>query len=235
MVSHLAELDIGKLESRFGRIALADAIRLNGLGLLVERAANSADVVTAPRIAWAGPHAFHEPSAGSALWFDDYACKWWSKKSLFYARAWSCYHAATPSFFEAYTSSTVSRHAIAKWKLSLAVTDAQIATALRYAVFGEGATDTPAKDDETAGCPVTKLIDRAIAAGLGISYERLTAFPFRRIVDIMIQWSRNNAISAGTFDPEIISVRIHDSACAEYFGELDRIEAKYMESANGKG
>lgn len=231
MVSHLAESDIATLEARFGRIAFPDALRLNGLGLLVERAADTADVVEAPRVAWAGSAAFREPTVQASLWFDECACRWWSGKGLFCARAWSCAHAYIPEFFLPYQDEKAARRAISSWRVTIPCTDAQIAAALRYAVFGEADPEAPDPAAEPVrGCPVTAMVNRAVAAGLGISYERLLAMPFRRIMDILIRWSRNMAAASGTLDPEAITARVHDSACANYFRALDEITNKYTEA-----
>ena len=71
MISDYALSDIEKLEKKYGRVPFADAIRLNGLGLKIQRAANCGSFYELPRVAYLGADiSLREPTISHVQWID---------------------------------------------------------------------------------------------------------------------------------------------------------------------
>lgn len=206
MVSQMAKEDVEALIAEGITPSFEQLVTLNALGLLVERGPFAGVVFTAPRVAWAGTVALFEPTIQSEQWYAEKATAWWTGMSLFWALAWSCAHAPRKRFFERWQNEGMARAAIQQWGNRLPCTVAQLNRALDFAIRGQDvppiAPDSPADAPEAVpACPHTGLIDDALAAGLGLTPERIAAMPRRRIVGILRKWTENQiAMSGGSAD-----------------------------------
>ncbi len=70
MTSRMAMEDIHALEKQGVHIEPEQIIRLNELGLKVERPDAREGLYSLPRCAFVGEVVFHEPSIGSELWYE---------------------------------------------------------------------------------------------------------------------------------------------------------------------
>lgn len=68
MISRMAMTDIETLRSEGLDVSPRDVVRLNALGLKVERAARAAEFVAVPRLAFLGDISFREPTIGDEEW-----------------------------------------------------------------------------------------------------------------------------------------------------------------------
>jgi len=206
MISQMAKEDCLALLAEGITPTYEQAVTLNALGLLVERGPFAGVVFTAPRVAWAGTVALFEPTIQSEQWYIEKAAGWWTGKSLFWALAWACAHSTHPRYFERWQNEGMTRAAIQQWGNRLPCTVAQLTIALDFAIRGNDAppvaSDSPSGEPEaTPACPHTGLIDDALAAGLGLTPERIAAMPRRRVVGLLRKWTANQiAMSGGTVD-----------------------------------
>ena len=222
MLSQMAKEDVAALLAEGITPSFEQLVTLNALGLLVERGPFAGVVFSAPRVAWAGTVPIFEPTIQSEQWYLGKAMDWWSGKSLFWALAWACAHSTVEGFFESMTVEEVrvgwfrkwrtrrrerlieknARKAIQQWGNSLPCTPAQLTAALDFAITGQDVTpiasDSPSGELESlAACPHTGLIDDALAAGLGLSPERIAAMPRRRVMSILRKWAENQIAMGG--------------------------------------
>lgn len=68
MVSEMAMEDIEAMRAAGVDVTPRDVVRLNALGLKVERSSRSADFHMLPRVAWAGEAVFREPTVAHEAW-----------------------------------------------------------------------------------------------------------------------------------------------------------------------
>ena len=202
MVSQMAKEDVAALIAEGITPSFEQCCDLNALGLLVERGPYAGIVYAAPRVAWAGPVAVFEPTIQSEQWYIEKASDWWTGKSLFWALAWACAHAPEEGFFADWNDEPKTRSTIEVWGRQLACTPKQLSSALEFVIRGHDAppegTDVP-QDDQQAimACPHTDLVDDALAAGLGLTPERIAAMPRRRVVGILRKWAENQIAAGG--------------------------------------
>lgn len=200
MISEMAREDLAALRAEGVRLTDEQVIRLNSLGLLVERGPHSGEVFAAPRVGWAGPVAIHEPTIQSSRWYVSRACDWWCGDSLFWALAWACAHAPRRGWFARWQTEGLARAAVERWASALTCTTVQLQTALQYAVSGTAPDDVQPGNRSSAspdGCPFTDLVNEALAAGLGLTPERIERMPRRAVVDILRRYTANQIALAG--------------------------------------
>ena len=68
MISETAMEDIARLRADGIDVPPREVVRLNALGLKLERGAESPDVYAAPRVAFLGKVVLHEPTLGAEMW-----------------------------------------------------------------------------------------------------------------------------------------------------------------------
>jgi len=235
MLTDMAREDIAYLGGLGVKLTPDQIVRLNDLARRAVRGPDAADLVAAPRVAWAAGTAFYEPTVQAEVWLTDYAAAWWRADSLALATAWACAHAP---FAEAFAAMVTERHAarvIRAWRRSLRCTRRQMDIALEYALVGDTPADTctPSDDGDTRGCPYTELINEAVAAQLG-DPKTLSAYPRRIVDDMLRRWLRNEIASAGG-KPDSVLGRHASRAYAAYADYVASLEpAAESEAANGE-
>jgi len=202
MLSEMARQDLIALRSEGINPTDAQVVNLHALGVLVERGRFASEVFEAPRVAFAGGVPFYEPTLQSEKWYHDFAAAWWSGESLFWSLAWACRYSVTLEFFESKTDEKEVRKEIEKWGRRLPCTVRQINAALVYALNGtETSPDVPcaASDapEKAGGCLYADLVNSAMAAGLGLTPERIAIMPRRRILDVLRKWTANQIAANG--------------------------------------
>lgn len=254
MVSSLAISDVRGLVSSGVVLTPEEIIRLNDLAVAIERVQDVAETCEAPRVAWLGNTPVYQRTIAAESWYSKYACRWWRGDSLYYALAWCCAHAIEPGFFADYTDEKTTRKTIVEWWRSLSVTKAQTEAALVYVMFGELDIGENDEDEEEAvekteeeaearkekeidaekrankNCPYTLLVNRALAAGLGISLEEYGAMTASRIIDILNRWARYQVAANGASVADITE-QLRESARVRYFKFLTKLQARIP--ANG--
>jgi len=232
MLSKMAIEDIEDLEGAGCNLSPSEIIRLNALGLKVERASNAGDILAAPRIGWAGDVPIYEPTIQSEQWIDIYAQRWWGDNgdAITSALLFACAHARFKGFFarpEMLTPESVCEE-MRKWHQSLTCTEAQLQHALAFALFGNDANSREypepreteetedAEEDETSTEDIREYaINEAIAAGLGLSIEDIKGLTQSRLYSILRAYHRNQGID---------SKASNLSAHADYFRTLIAIK-----------
>lgn len=250
MVSSLAISDVRSLVSSGVVLTPAEIIRLNDLAVAIERVQDVAETCEAPRVAWLGNTPVYQRTIAAESWYSKYACRWWRGDSLYYALAWCCAHAVEPGFFADYTDEKTTRKVIVNWWRSLSVTKTQAEAALVYVMFGEidiagseqdqeeeldngedrTQADIEAEQRANTNCPYTLLVNRALAAGLGISLEEYGAMTASRIIDILNRWARYQVAANGASAADIAE-QLRESARVRYFKFLTKLQARIL--ANG--
>ncbi len=204
MLSKMAILDIDALKSQGVDISMRQALELNALGLRCE-AGKDSQIFAAPRVAFPGGGLIlHEPTLQSNIWYEQYACEWWTGGSLKIALAWACANATRRKFFALHTREKYTRLCIEKWCAGLNVTEAQLDAAVDYVTTGgvpavSVAGDQPAADAEdlTLQDVYESAVNELISAGLNLSREEMLLKPYRTIVDIFRRWQRSSVALAG--------------------------------------
>ncbi|HOF62366.1 MAG TPA: hypothetical protein PLM82_12385 [Candidatus Latescibacteria bacterium] len=245
MVSSLAISDVRGLVSSGVVLTPEEIIRLNDLAVAIERVQDVAETCEAPRVAWLGNTPIYQRTIAAEAWYSQFACRWWKGDSLYYALAWCCAHAVEQGFFSAYTDEAKTRKEIVSWWRSLSVTKAQAEAALLYVMFGEidiasgdqeqnedpdsgedrTEADIEAEERATKNCPYTLLVNRALAAGLGISLEEYGAMTASRIIDILNRWARYQVAANGASAADITE-QLRESARVKYFKFLNKLQAR---------
>lgn len=234
MVSQMVMDDLAALEARGFRFAPEEIVRLNCLGLRVERAGRSADLFAAPRVGWAGQVPIHQPTFGSERWCDTYAARWFSGDEYASALLWACAHAIIPGWFRRpeHLEEHACRAAIKAWGDSLAVTEDQLKHALAVAMLGDDpAAEVVAEKSARArrlarergdrdDMANESMIDEAVASGLGLSMAEYEAITFCRLVGMLRRFRANNNWDMSA---------VYDRAHADYTVTLAAIVRKHEE------
>jgi len=228
MLSPFAHGRIKKLISDGIELLPSEIIKLNDLGVAVERASNCAEDIKPPKVAWAGDTLINEQTIASDIWYQTYAIKWWQKKSLFYALLWACNHARDVGFFEDYKEEKPARKAIVEWYRKLNCTESEAVIGLNYVI----SNDTISEDDDDEEkekyiefCPYTKVLHDCIAAELGLSENDLKANTFREILDILTKWARNKVACNGG-DAKDVFKALKNTALFEFEKYYIKLKAK---------
>jgi hypothetical protein len=154
MINGMAKADIRKLRKAGIEVTDEDVIALNSLASAISREAIMGEAVAAPRVAWAGGVAFHEPTQQSESWCELYAVRWFDSTlgiigrlaawlfrrklpALAYAQAFAQAHARIPGFFIPLQEQTAAVRAVTEWVAALPCTDHELMSACFYSSFGE--------------------------------------------------------------------------------------------------
>ena len=142
MISVMAMRDIEAMTAEGLKISPRDIVRLNALGLKVERASRAAEFVAVPRLAFLGDVSFREPTIGDEEWLavagQSYNLDNPETETLVVAACLSTRHADLPDprdvravgkLLKRFRKGPVCRY-----------TRAQLAAALEYALYGNDAT-----------------------------------------------------------------------------------------------
>jgi hypothetical protein len=232
----MAREDIAAMEAAGIRPSPLQIVTLNALALRAERGPDAAEMVRAPRVAWAGSCTLHEPSMAAERWLQEFAFRWWSGTSATLAAAWACswQTARQPAELADQTAEAAVRRRIEDWQRGLGCTLSQLLVALDYVL-----NDCDPEAPETArqgvpaadGCPYQTMVNDALAAGLGVTVAELWAQPRRILADILRRWLRNQAAVHGG-DPSKLDSR----HCARAYVAYEEYLAEVREgAADGKG
>ncbi len=224
----MAQEDIELLQSQGITLTIEQIVTLNALGLRAERGPEAADLVRAPRVAWAGSTPIYEPTIAAERWLDTFGLHWWHGRSAVLCTAWACANCAAPGFFVDKTDERRVRSLIEQWQDGLDCTVGQLFTALSYVV--DGADPDPSETPTAApfafdGCPYQSLISDALAAGLGVSAGELSQYPRRILADILHRWLLNQAALHGG-DPAKLDARASTRAYVAYDDYLQTLKPK---------
>jgi hypothetical protein len=227
MVSPLAMCEVKSLTKSGANLSPDEIVRLNDLGVAVERAKRAGDVVAAPRVAWAGSVLLHQPTIQSEQWYREYALDWWAGKSTFFALAWTA-HAEEPGFFDQWRDMKKTRAAIVAWWPSLACTVDQMKCAVDYCISGTsepwrvpGESEKQPADEALVSCEYTRLVNQALSAGFGIQRADLLTMTPGSVLDIINRWTRRQiALAGGQCD---ISEEMKSSALVSFYRYTDHL------------
>ena len=236
MISEMAMGDISDMEAEGLSLCPSDIIKLNELGLRVERSANSGNIMSAPRIGWAQDIPIYEPTLQSEAWIDTYPMRWFAQDAETYTSCllFACAHAQTRGFFqrpEMLDRASVV-NAIQDWHKCLPVTSEQLRTALQFALWGNDSgsdiypepseRQTEKEVTETATADLRQLIiDELIASGLGLSLSDMQLISESRLFGILRKYQRNQGV---------VSKEANLKAHAEYARTLLVIKTKALEA-----
>ena len=152
MISAMAMRDIEAMAAEGLHISPRDIVRLNALGLRVERASRAAEFVAVPRLAFLGDVSFREPTIGDEEWLavagQSYNLDNPETETLVVAACLSTRYADLPDprdvpavgrLLKRFRRGSIRRY-----------TRAQLAAALEYALYGNDATageSAPPRED----------------------------------------------------------------------------------------
>lgn len=237
MVSPFGMSEVKRLISSGIALTPEEICTVNALGLQAENAADAANVLAAPRVAWCGETPLYQPTIQSEQWFRQYALEWWTAGSLFYALAWSMAHAREPGYFETWTNERSARRAIVAWYRGLACTEPQIVVAVRCAqgptqYFEEKDTPESQADEPLPADAYTELVNEAIACGLGLSVAEIHCMTPGQLRDIIQRWTRNQIALAGGGTKDAADT-LRKSALAKLTRYVLKIEERSKPNGNG--
>jgi len=186
MTSSMALADIATLQAKGLRPTPEDIIRLNGLGLAVERAGNPDAANNAPRLVWLCNVAIYEPTLQVELWLSEVARNVAASGGAYDTlRLYACAHAQIPGFFAraSMRNAAVIKIRVYAWAASnlWKATPRQIQAALEYVVNGSDPVDgeypdlTDAHPSRLRHIPVSRedrinrMIQSMIASGVSIA------------------------------------------------------------------
>lgn len=198
MISQYAMDDIKDMEALGIHLTPSEIVRLNELGLRLERSATSADVNACPRIGWAGEIAVYEPTVQVEEWVRNYALRFAIDEASYWSMyLFACCHALDAGFFnrpEMHIADGVQAE-IDMWKSSLTATKAQLEEAFSYAYLGNDAgVDVIAEPSEKKPSKPTSeeayysAVDSALSSGLSLSVEEMQTLTETRLHAILRRW-----------------------------------------------
>jgi len=211
MLCKMAIEDMTELEGLGVHLNPSEVIRLNALGLRVERSATAGDILAAPRVGWAGDTPIYEPTIQSESWVDTYAQRWFGndEDNFFWASAFAFAHARDIGFFQRQELQTLEGAVveIREWHQSLTCTKSQLIYALIYARLGDDPTqgeypepkeeEAEIEEEQTTAEDVREYaIQETIAAGLGISVEEIKTLTQTRLYAILRAYHRNQGVQS---------------------------------------
>lgn len=224
----MAREDIAHLQAQGITLTPEQIVILNALALRVERGPEAADLVRAPRVAWAGSTPIYEPTIAAERWLDTFGLHWWHGRSAALCTAWACANCAAPGFFIDKTDERRVRALIEDWQDRLDCTAGQLFTALAYAVDGDDVKPPETPSDASfipPDCPYQTTISDALAAALGVSADELSGCTRRILADILRRWMLNQAALHGG-DPSKLEARASTRAYVAYEDYLDTLRPK---------
>ena len=238
MVAELARADYEDLKADGLRPTLEDFDRLNQLALRLEAGAETTPA-NHPRIGWAGDVPFHEPTACSILWLQDYAwrvpCDAETRQSFYY---FACAHARNPDAFAGLVTPKQIGDAVRAWLRTVPCTDQEMARACHYAAFGfddaEPAT-TPMRQEylrranKTAAAENLEKLERTItaaSAASGMTYADLMACTPSRL---------NAMVVASQIEAGLKVSRDMARAQAQYMATLNEIRGRLEKERSEHG
>ena len=176
-LSPMAREDIAHLQAQGITLTPEQIVILNALALRVERGPEAADLVRAPRVAWAGSTPIYEPTIAAERWLDTFGLHWWHGRSAALCTAWACANCAAPGFFVDKTDERRVRSLIQDWQDGLDCTAGQLFMALSYVVDG---ADPDPSETPTAAPNASRTKSRRVS-GKRISFIAASLFLFVRL------------------------------------------------------
>ena len=230
MVSEMAMEDVEALRAAGGDVPPRDAVRLNALGLKVERASHAPDFAAVPRAAELCGLVFREPTIAAEAWMEE-ACgvfddEDWQTVLLLRALSLSKPSAALPDPSDA----AAVCGALAELKAALAeATVRQLAAAVGYALHGNDARaleypEPPAREAEDVageeeGVPVwAGVLYRGAVLRLG-TVEELRRMRESELLSLVV------CAEAAAYGEGWRKSR-HARALGEYLRALDAVKAR---------
>lgn len=237
MVSQTAKEDIEQLITDGLTPSVNDIIRLNALGLKLERNQNSAiSLFNAPRIAWLGDVVLYQPTLGHEIWLEDVenVMDMADPATNLAVTTFACSFKDSSKLPDAFDKPTLySKLASFKKQIS-SYTPQQILAAAKYVVDGNDANlyenaPTTSKEPEIeceAFSIPTGILLNGIATGIGMSIGdalKLTRGQFETMV-------RHYQISNGMLDIKVEK----QEASGGYFDALAEIRERLQNEVKGK-
>jgi hypothetical protein len=245
MTNSMAKSSILKLRDQGKLVTDDDVVALHELASSMSKDAIIAQAVNAPRVAWAGDIAIHEPTQQSDWWLDIYARHFFDARrglldkmsgflfgrglqALAYARAYSLCHARTPGAFNALTERKAAVDAVGKWVSSLTCTDAELMGACMYASFGESipSVEYPPLSEARSRLDGVKkqekeyntLVDSAISSGIGLPIEDIKALASSELYRIIRKYTESKAAESifGRRSPADLAEQVKNARFQEY-------------------
>lgn len=170
MVSPRAVEDLETLREEGLNPSIEDIVRLNELGLMLD-SGKETTFANAPRIAFAGDIAIHQPTCQVEMWMmeigEDVSADTDTYNSLW---CFACAHARTPGFFDTLLSPDAVKKAVKAWYRTVTCTREELSRAFSYAVFGINGDIVPEKTE------LAKLNEGKTAANRRqLNFQRLDA------------------------------------------------------------
>jgi hypothetical protein len=245
MTNSMAKASIRKLREAGKLVTDDDVVALHELASGMSKDAIIAQAVNAPRVAWAGDIAIHEPTQQSDWWVDIYASRFFDAKrglldkvsgflfgrglqALAYARAFSLFHARTPGAFDQLTERKVAVEAVGRWVSSLTCTDDELMGACMYATFGESISSveypplTEARSRLDGAHKQAKeysaLVENAISSGIGLPIEDIKALASSELYRIIRKYTEAKAAESifGKRAPADLAEQVKSARFKEY-------------------
>ena len=247
MISETAMEDIAKLRADGIEVPPREVVRLNALGLILERGADSPECYAAPRVAFVRGVTFNEPTLGAEMWMRQAqdAFNIDDTETFFALRVLSCVvpwrELPKPTNLRA-----VQNAARAVLDRLRGATYRQVLNALDWCIYGNSPEDDelppPRKDDEEEKpveiparfSPEYGLFYRGVAAKIGTA-EDMKDLTYSAMLYVCERAERLE--TAGSFNAPDRKAQ-HNKASGDYYRTLDAIKAaaqKPSEAADGEG
>ena len=231
MISETAMEDIARLRADGLEVPPREIVRLNALGLKVERGVDSAELFAAPRVSFVGKVVFHEPTLGAEMWlrqtmdaFDED-----DEETFFSLRVLSCL-LPWRELPDPTKPRDVRKAVTAVFRTLRDITYRQVLNALDWCLHGNaqerGENPPPKEDDKEAArelperyAPEFGLFYRGVAARVGTA-EEIKDLTYSAILHVCERAEQLETASAfGGADRKAEK----NKATGDYFRTLDAI------------
>ena len=234
MLSKMAMDDLGDLEALGIRLTAAEIVRINALGLLVERTANPmSSLLAAPRLCHVGTIVLREMDIAAEEWFAEIAAPFASTESVMLSlQLFASAHSGIPGFFDQPRLRQAEGIEASLKEFRRAIrgcTRRQLALALDYVLYGNDAAAGEMPEPPDASLVTARVasserdviqshLDLALSEGLGITLAELRSLTFCRLVRLL---RRRCA------DPAAAERNAHQKAHADYIRTLAAVRAAH--------
>lgn len=194
MFSEMARVDLERLRANGFKPTDAEVIRLNDLGVRIERGKNTT-VANMPRIGCAGNVILYEPTVGMLEWWHNFGrdASWTTRGKLdtyYFALA----HSRDAELLDGLTKAGEIRRAVRVWKTKVFATDGEMWRALMWVKSGvngdDAETEKAAMSDSVKDDAVMdKLYASVIAAAgaLGVTPDKLRTSTPTELSSLLVQ------------------------------------------------
>lgn len=189
---------IARLEREGHKLAPADILRLNALGLQVESPGHEIGGLDVPPVVWAGPVPFYGLTVQAAYWHEAFASVWWTGSNLEKAIAYQHAQGREPGAFAGQMQrQSVAEATVNAWWRNLPCTADEVWSAVE--LLQEQTEDQRANaitDDNNAPDVVRRMVSDIVAA-TGIKADDWACESLAFALATFRSWARAQAAYSG--------------------------------------